>query len=148
LLGLEVVEENGALLGLLTPILDNDARAVDNLASVTLTVESAETDPLAEHLSIGNLDEGDLVLRAESDNELLVSLLLAALVQDTHVGLAAVESLGGLTETTGKTVVDEGDAQNTLEGVQDGHLAAAGIGRNLDLLSGGDRGCGLFSVRL
>lgn len=41
MLGLEVVEENGALLGLLTPILDNDARAVDNLASVTLTVESA-----------------------------------------------------------------------------------------------------------
>lgn len=107
-----------------------------------------ETDPLAEHLSIGNLDEGDLVLRAESDNELLVSLLLAALVEDTHVGLAAVEGLGGLTETTGKTVVDQGDAQNTLEGVQDGHLAAAGIGRNLDLLSGGDGGCGLFSVRL
>lgn len=107
-----------------------------------------ETDPLAEHLSVRNLDEGDLVLGAESDNELLVSLLLAALVEDTHVGLAAVEGLGGLTETTGKTVVDQGDAQNTLEGVQNGHLAAAGIGRNLDLLSGGDGGCGLFSVRL
>lgn len=88
------------------------------------------------------------MLRAESDNELLVSLLLAALVQDTHVGLAAVESLGGLTETTGKTIVDEGDAQNTLEGVQDGHLAGAGIGRDLDLVGRGDGGCGLFSVRL
>lgn len=41
LLGLEVVEEDGALLGLLTPVLDNDARAVDNLAGVTLTVELA-----------------------------------------------------------------------------------------------------------
>jgi hypothetical protein len=107
-----------------------------------------ETNPLAEHLSVRNLDERDLVLRAESNNELLVSLLLAALVQDTHVGLAAVESLGGLTETTGETVVDEGDAQNTLEGVQDGHLAAAGIGRNLNLVGRGDGGCGLFSVRL
>lgn len=107
-----------------------------------------ETDPLAEHLSVRNLDKGNLVLGAESDDKLLVSLLLAALVQDTHVGLAAVEGLGGLTETTGKTVVDQGDAQNTLKGVQDGHLAAAGIGRNLDLLSGGDGGCGLFSVRL
>lgn len=107
-----------------------------------------ETDPLAEHLSVRNLDEGNLVLGAESDNKLLVSLLLAALVEDTHVSLAAVEGLGGLTETTGKTVVDQGDAQNTLKGIQDGHLAAAGIGRNLDLLGGGDGGCGLFSVRL
>lgn len=88
------------------------------------------------------------MLGAESDNKLLVSLLLAALVQDTHVGLTAVEGLGGLTETTGKTIVDQGDAQNTLEGVQDGHLAATGIGRNLDLLGGGNGGCGLFSVRL
>lgn len=41
LLGLEVVEEDGALLGLLTPVLDDDARAVDNLAGVPLTVEDA-----------------------------------------------------------------------------------------------------------
>lgn len=41
LLGLEVVEEDGALLGLLTPVLDDDARAVDDLAGVTLTVENA-----------------------------------------------------------------------------------------------------------
>jgi ribosomal 30S subunit maturation factor RimM len=39
LLGLEVVEEDGSLLGLLTPILDNNARAVDNLACVSLTVQ-------------------------------------------------------------------------------------------------------------
>jgi hypothetical protein len=39
-----------------------------------------------------------LVLGAESDDELLVSLLLAALVQDTHVSLTAVEGLGGLTD--------------------------------------------------
>lgn len=41
LLGLEVVEEDGALLGLFSPVLDNDARAVDNLAGVTLAVENA-----------------------------------------------------------------------------------------------------------
>jgi hypothetical protein len=41
LLSLEVVKENRALLGLLTPILNNNARAVDNLASVTLTVKLA-----------------------------------------------------------------------------------------------------------
>lgn len=41
LLGLEVVEEDGALLGLFTPVLDDDARAVDDLAGVTLTVQHA-----------------------------------------------------------------------------------------------------------
>lgn len=39
--GLEVVQEDGTLLRLLTPVLDDDARAVDNLASVALTVENA-----------------------------------------------------------------------------------------------------------
>lgn len=39
--GPEVVEEDGALLRLLTPVLDNDARAVDDLAGVTLAVENA-----------------------------------------------------------------------------------------------------------
>lgn len=39
LLGLEVVEEDRALLGLLTPVADDHAAAVDDLAGVTLTVE-------------------------------------------------------------------------------------------------------------
>lgn len=41
LLGLEVVEEDAALLGLLTPVLDDNARAVNDLAGVTLTVDLA-----------------------------------------------------------------------------------------------------------
>jgi hypothetical protein len=141
LLSLEVVEEDRALLGLLTPVLDDNARAVDDLAGVTLTVKLAETDPLAEHLSIGNLDEGDLVLGAQSNDELLVSLLLAALVEDTHVGLTAVEGLGGLAQTTGKTIVDQSNAEDTLQSIEDGHLAAgAGISGNLDLIGGGNGG--------
>lgn len=47
LLGLEVVEEDGALLGLFTPVLDDDARAVDDLAGVTLTVQHACKSVLA-----------------------------------------------------------------------------------------------------
>lgn len=109
-----------------------------------------EADPLAEHLSIGDLDEGDLVLGAESDNKLLVGLLLATLVEDTHVSLTAVEGLGSLTQTTGKTVVDQGDAEDTLQSIEDGHLAGASVSGNLDLIGGGNRGVGngLFSVRL
>lgn len=41
LLSLEVVEKDGALRRLLTPVLDDDARAVDDLAGVALTVENA-----------------------------------------------------------------------------------------------------------
>ena len=88
------------------------------------------------------------MLGAQSDNELLVGLLLAALVEDTHVGLAAVEGLGSLTQTTGKTVVDQGDAEDTLQSVEDGHLAGASVGGNLDLIGGGNRVLDLFSVRL
>jgi hypothetical protein len=41
LLGLEVVEQDAALLGLLTPVLDDDARAVDDLTGVAFAVDLA-----------------------------------------------------------------------------------------------------------
>ena len=41
LLGLEVVEQDRALLGLLTPVLDDDARAVDDLTGVAFAVDLA-----------------------------------------------------------------------------------------------------------
>jgi hypothetical protein len=159
LLGLEVVEEDAALLGFLTPVLDDNAGAVDDLAGVALTIDLAcqivslsihhqkkwqhlasrpsttylkrtETSPLAELLAVRDLDERDLVLRAERNNELLVRLLLACLVQDTHVCLTTVEGLGSLAETAGKTVMDESELENALERLKDGHLAlaAGGIG--------------------
>lgn len=39
LLGLEVVKEDRSLRRLLTPILNNDARAVDNLARIAFPVQ-------------------------------------------------------------------------------------------------------------
>ena len=114
-------------------------------------VKLTETSPLAELLAVGDLDQRDLVLAAESDDQLLVGLLLASLVEDAHVRLATVERLGSLTQTTGETVVDERDLQNTLEGIENRHLAAgASVGRNFDLIGLGDGGVGnsLFSVRL
>jgi hypothetical protein len=98
-------------------------------------------------LAIGDLDQGDLVLRAQSNDQLLVCLLLAGLVQDTHVCLASVESLGSLTETAGKTVVHEGELQDTLEGIENGHLTLGGIGGDFDFL-GDLGGVVLFYVRL
>lgn len=106
-----------------------------------------ETSPLAELLAIGDLDQGDLVLRAEGDDQLLVGLLLALLVQDTHVSLSSVKSLGGFSETTSETVVHESELQNTLESVENGHLTLGGIAGNLNLL-GNLGGVVLFYVRL
>lgn len=90
------------------------------------------------------------MLAAKGNDELLVGLLLACLVENAHVSLATVKSLGGLTETTGKSVVDQRDLENTLEGVKDGHGAGLGglIGANFDLLGGGDGAGGLFYIRL
>lgn len=41
LLSLEVVEEDGAFLRLFTPVAEDNARAVNNLAGVTFAVENA-----------------------------------------------------------------------------------------------------------
>jgi len=110
-----------------------------------------ETNPLAKQLSIGNLDERDLVLGAKGNNKLLVGFLLAALVEHAHVRLATIESLGRLAQTASETVVDQGNFQDALERVKHRHLAArAGVGGHFDLIGLGDGGVGngLFSVRL
>lgn len=74
------------------------------------------------------------MLVAQGSDELLVGILLAVLVENAHVSLAAVEGLGGLAETTGKTVVHQSELQNTLEGILNGHLALGGISGHFDLL--------------
>ena len=136
---MEVVEQDAALLGLLTPVLDDDARAVDDLASVALAVDLAckrkvtlvirdqredcrqslgveltETGPLAELLAVGDLDQRDLVLGAQRHDELLVCLLLASLVEHAHVRLSPIQRLAGFTQTASETVVDESVLQDLL----------------------------------
>jgi hypothetical protein len=41
LLGLEIVEKDGTLLGFLSPVTDNDAGAVNDLPSIAFTIELA-----------------------------------------------------------------------------------------------------------
>jgi hypothetical protein len=63
------------------------------------------------------------------------------------MSLASIEGLGGFTKTTCKTIMHEGELQDTLEGIQNGHRALGGIGGDFDLLGG--IGCViLFYVRL
>lgn len=114
----KVVEEDIESLGLLTVVLDDNARAVENFSWSTIPVDLAESDPLADHLAISDLDEVDLVLIAESLDELDVLLLGASFVQDAEMGLTLVKSLGALAQTTSKTVVDHGLLENLFEGLQ------------------------------
>lgn len=88
------------------------------------------------------------MLGAQRDDQLLVGLLLACLVEDAHVRLSSVEGLGGFAQAAGETVVHERQLQDALERVEDRHLACAGLGRDLDLLGHLLGGIVLFYVRL
>lgn len=99
---------------LLTVVLDDDARASDDLSWGAISVDLAETSPGAESLGVGHLDEVDLVLVAESLDELDVLGLGAGLVQDAEMGLSPVEGLGALSEATSETVVDLNHNQSEL----------------------------------
>ena len=79
---LEVVEEDVETLGLNAVVLNDDARAADDLAGVALTVDLAETSPGTEDLGVTDLDERNFVRRAECLDELDVFGLRARL--DEH----------------------------------------------------------------
>jgi len=109
-----------------------------------------EAGPLAKQLSVGHLDEGDLVLATQRDDQLLIGLLLAVLVEHAHVRLATVERLARLAESAREAIMDEGELQDTFERLLHAHAAAGAAARwNFDFLGRRRRSGGLlFSVRL
>ena len=111
---LEVLKENVQSLGLNTIVLDDYARAANDLTGVTLTVDFAKTSPGTKDLSISNLDEVDFVLGAESLNELQILRFSDGLDENAQMRLALVESLRTFTETARETVMDEGVLQDLL----------------------------------
>ena len=110
----EVVDEDVETLGLGTIIFDNDTRAADDLAGVTLLVDLAETSPLTENLRVADLNQVDLVFGTEGLNQLDVLGFGTGLDKDAQVSLSLVESLGSFTETTGETIVNESSLQDLL----------------------------------
>ena len=112
---LEVVQENVQALAVSTVVLDDDARAADDLARVAFTVDLAETSPRAEDLGVTNLDEVDLVFSTEGLDELDVLGFRAGLNEDAQVRLAFVKRLRTLTKTTSETIMDEGVLQDLLQ---------------------------------
>jgi len=128
---LEVLEENVPLLTLLTPIPNDNARAIDDLSGISFTIQCTKPSPFSQLLPIGNFNQGDLVFGAQSLDELLVRLLLATLVEHGHVGLATIQRLARLAEAAGEAVVDKRMPEDSLECFLDGHLALGGaIGRD------------------
>jgi hypothetical protein len=114
------------MLRFLSEIANNDTVAGDDLLGNSVLVNLAETNPLTELVTIGNLQELDLVLSAQGLDETDVLLLFAGLSEDTQMGLTAIQGLDGLTETTGKTVVDHGATEDLDEGRFSGDLSNNG----------------------
>ena len=112
---LEVVQENVQALAVSTVVLDDDTRAANDLAGVTLLVDLAETSPGTEDLGVTDLDEVNLVLSTEGLDELDVLGLSARLDEYAKMRLALVERLGALAQTARKTVVNERRLQNLLD---------------------------------
>ncbi|RUO97168.1 hypothetical protein BC936DRAFT_140867 [Jimgerdemannia flammicorona] len=84
------VKEHVHGFGFLAVIPNDDARASNDLAGVALAVDLAEAGPLAELLSVRNLDQVDIVLGAEGLDELDILLLRACLDKDRQMGLAPI----------------------------------------------------------
>lgn len=93
---LEVLKEDVEALALLAIVLDDNARAADDLTRVALSVNLAQTGPGTEDLGISDLDQVDVVLSAQRNNELDVLGLGTGLDKDAKVSLALVKCLGSL----------------------------------------------------
>jgi ribosomal protein L7Ae-like RNA K-turn-binding protein len=71
--------------------------------------------------SMQYLQQADVVLLAQSGDQLDVLLLIARLSQDAQVGFTAVQSLDALLQAAGQTVVNQGLLQHLDDGLLEGH---------------------------
>ena len=130
---LEVVEEVLEGGRSLAKVLNDSARALDDLAGGTIGIDFAESAPLAELNPGGDHDEVDGALVAESLHELAVSGLVAVLRKATEAGLALVERLGALVKAALEAVAVHRPLQYLLKGRHRGELSHG------DLLGGDSR---------
>lgn len=112
---LEIVEQDIQALALNTIVLDDNARAANNLTRVALTVDLAQTRPGTEDFRISNFDEVDLVLRTERFNELKILRFGTSFDENAKVGLTFVECFGAFTQSAGETIVYERVLQDLLQ---------------------------------
>jgi hypothetical protein len=77
-------------LGFLPKILDHHTTGTNNLSSISFTIEDAKSSPFSKFLPIGNFDEIDIVLGAESFDKLVVGLRVAGLCKNSKMCLTTV----------------------------------------------------------
>ena len=135
---LELGQEHIQGLGALTEVADGDAAALEGLLDVAGGIQLAETGPLSEVGALLNSDDVNVVLAAETLDELLVAEILAVLGEDAQVDAAAVKGAGDLRETTDETV----DLQGLAEHDAEGFLHRSGLFFLNDLGGDGDLGGG------
>lgn len=113
-----------------------------------------QAGPLAQQLPILHLDQRNAVFRTQRNYKFLVGFLLAALVEDAHVRLAAIQRFTRFPQPASEAVMDQGQLEHTFQGIVDRHLGGAACGGGaacFDFFAIGDfggGGGGLFSVRL
>ena len=122
LLALDVLKNHAESGAILTEVGDDSAGALDDLASVTLSIDLAETAPLTKGLTLSDLDQRDMALSAEGLDQTDVGLLIAILSEEADLGNTAVQSLDSKAETTLKSLVVEGVLQHLRDGGHDVHL--------------------------
>jgi hypothetical protein len=105
LTSLEVLIEDMTSLGVFSVLLDNNAGTTNNLASISIAVNLAETCPFAQDLRVSDLNEGNGMGGAKCLDELDILRLRASLNEHTKVGLTSIQGLCALAQTTSKTVV-------------------------------------------
>merc|ERR1719284_350399 len=127
-LGLEVLLEDVVGGSFLAPVPDDTGGTLDHLPGLALAVDLAQAGPLAQlHVAV-NLDQGDAVLHAEGSDELLVHGFITVLGENAEQSLSLVQGLGGLTDTPGEAVSDQGLLEDLLDGGVDIHGAGHGGG--------------------
>jgi hypothetical protein len=140
----KAVQQESSLLRSLTPVLDNNNTASNNLSSIALSVKLAQSSPLTELLGIRNLDQRNLLFGfvAQSLDQSNVRLLSDSIAENTDLGLSRRQGLGGFSQSSSKTIVDKSLLENSFKGVLERQRSRS------DSLSGNFDFNGGFSIRL
>ncbi len=145
LLGLDVLLDDVVGRRLLAPVTDDDAGAADDLSRLALGVQLAQAAPFAQLVVGVHLDQRNLMLLAESLDQLLVQGLVAVFGEDAQVSLTLVQGLGTLVQSAGQSVVDESLLQDFLDRRVDVHGRTDGRRCGGCGCGGGGGSCGVIS---
>ena len=123
----EVIDQDVHALALNTVLLDDDARASNHLARISLAVDLAKPSPRAENLGVADFDQVDVVVGAQRFDELGVLRLRAGIDEDAEVRLALVECLCALPQATRKPVMYQCIFKHLLRRGSAGHISQPGL---------------------